>query len=87
MLFFRMRAQQGGTAERKAMIDGDHALPVTQQARPVGISRSSAYYQSRGVSEADLKSMRRINELHLDHPFAVARMSPSDIKEPGIFGI
>jgi putative transposase len=56
------------------MIDRDHALPVTQQARLVGISRSSAYYQSRGVSEADLKLMRRIDELHLEHPFAGARM-------------
>jgi putative transposase len=33
MLFFRKRAQQGGTAGRKAMIDRDHALPVAQQAR------------------------------------------------------
>nr|WP_116117172.1 IS3 family transposase [Paraburkholderia sp. BL6669N2] len=72
--FFRKRAQQGGTAGRKAMIDRDHALPVTQQARLLGISRSSAYYQPREVSEADLKLMRRIDELHLDHPFAGARM-------------
>ncbi|REG51790.1 putative transposase [Paraburkholderia sp. BL6669N2] len=56
------------------MIDRDHALPVTQQARLLGISRSSAYYQPREVSEADLKLMRRIDELHLDHPFAGARM-------------
>ena len=56
------------------MIDRDHALPVTQQARLVGISRSSAYYRPRAVSEADLKLMRRIDELHLEHPFAGARM-------------
>jgi putative transposase len=56
------------------MIDRDHALPVTQQVRLVGISRSSAYYRPRAVSEADLKLMRRIDELHLEHPFAGARM-------------
>lgn len=39
---FLESAQQGGTAGREAMIDPDHALPVTQQARLVGISRSSA---------------------------------------------
>jgi putative transposase len=36
------------------MIDRDHALPVTRQARLVVISRSSVYYQSRRVSEGDL---------------------------------
>nr|WP_143327042.1 IS3 family transposase [Paraburkholderia hospita] len=82
--FFRKRAQQGGTAGRKAMIDRDHALPVTQQARLVGISRSSAYYQSRGVSEADLKLMRRIDELHLEHPFAGARMLARLLRREGI---
>ncbi|MCA8228143.1 IS3 family transposase [Burkholderia vietnamiensis] len=82
--FFRKRAQQGGTAGRKAMIDRDHALPVTQQARLVGISRSSAYYQSRGVNEADLKLMRRIDELHLEHPFAGARMLVRLLRREGI---
>nr|WP_211609410.1 IS3 family transposase [Paraburkholderia haematera] len=82
--FFRKRAQQGGTAGRKAMIDRNHALPVTQQARLVGNSRSSAYYQSRGVSEADLKLMRRIDELHLDHPFAGARMLARLLRREGI---
>ncbi|WP_410451454.1 IS3 family transposase [Paraburkholderia sp. 31.1] len=82
--FLGKRAQQGGTAGRKAMIDRDHALPVTQQARLVGISRSSAYYQSRGVSEADLKLMRRIDELHLEHPFAGARMLARLLRREGI---
>ena len=35
--FFRGRAHQGGIAERKAMIDRDHALSVTKQAEVVGI--------------------------------------------------
>jgi putative transposase len=32
------------------------------------------YYQARPVSAADLAIMRRIDELHLDHPFAGSRM-------------
>jgi putative transposase len=36
------------------MIDHDHALPVSRQVRLVGIARSSAYYEPRPVSEADL---------------------------------
>ncbi|MGF6935298.1 putative transposase [Paraburkholderia sp. UCT70] len=56
------------------MIDRTHALPVSQQARLVGIARSSVYYRAQPVSEADLLLMRRIDELHMEFPFAGARM-------------
>ncbi len=56
------------------MIDRGHQLPVSQQAKLVGIARSSAYYRPRQVSEADQNLMRRIDELHLEFPFAGARM-------------
>jgi putative transposase len=52
------------------MIDREHALPVSRQVRLVGIARSSAYYQPHPVSEADQKLMRRLDELHLEFPFA-----------------
>jgi putative transposase len=61
-------------AERKAMIDRSHALPLTRQAEALGISRGSLYYQPQPVSEADLAVMRRMDELHLDYPFAGSRM-------------
>ena len=38
------------------------------------MSRGSVYYLSRPVSDADLALMRRIDALHLDHPFMGARM-------------
>jgi putative transposase len=56
------------------MIDRTHALPVSQQTRLVGIARSSAYYRPRPVSEADQLLMRRIDVLHMEFPFAGARM-------------
>lgn len=56
------------------MIDRAHALPVSRQARLVGISRSSVYYAPSPLSDADLSLMRRIDALHLEHPFAGARM-------------
>ena len=71
---FSRCARQGGTAERKAMIDRGHALSITRQATALGISRSSAYSHPRRVSDADLALMRRIDELHLDYPFAGSRM-------------
>jgi putative transposase len=61
-------------AERKAMIDCSHALPLARQAEALGISRGSVYYAPRPVSASDLALMRRMDELHLDYPFAGSRM-------------
>jgi putative transposase len=66
------------------MIDRDHALPVARQAKLVGISRSSVYYVPNPVSDADLALMRRIDELHLEHPFAGARMLMRLLKREGL---
>jgi putative transposase len=56
------------------MIDRQHDLPVSRQAKELGISRGSIYYLPRATSTADLALMRRIDELHLDYPFAGSRM-------------
>jgi putative transposase len=56
------------------MIDRDHLLPITRQAQLVNISRGSVYYAPEPASEADLRLMRAIDELHLELPFAGARM-------------
>ena len=56
------------------MIDPEHDLPIQKQAAVLDISRSSVYYQPRPVSESDLWLMRRIDELHLNYPFAGSRM-------------
>jgi len=56
------------------MIDRVHALPIARQARELGISRGSVYYMPRPVPASDLAIMRRIDELHMDFPFAGSRM-------------
>ena len=56
------------------MIDREHDLPITKQAEALSISRGSVYYLPRPVSGADLELMRRLDELHLELPFAGARM-------------
>lgn len=56
------------------MIDPRHKLPITRQAKELGISRGSIYYLPRATSATDLALMRRIDELHLDYPFAGSRM-------------
>jgi putative transposase len=56
------------------MIDRGHALSVTKQAEAAGLARSTVYYLPRPVPAADLELMRQIDRLHLEFPFAGARM-------------
>ena len=65
------------------MIDRKHDLPVSRQAAVLGISRGSVYYLPRAESDADLALMRRIDELHLDYPFAGSRMLQGLLKQEG----
>ena len=66
------------------MIDRNEPLSVTRQAQLLGISRGSVYYLPRPVSEADLALMRRLDELHLEHPFMGARMLRDQLQREGI---
>lgn len=66
------------------MIDRTPALPVTQQAQELGISRSSIYDLPRQTSDADLAIMRRLDELHMDFPFAGSRMLRDLLAAEGI---
>ena len=56
------------------MIDRRHDLPIVRQCQALGLARSTAYYRPAPVSPEDLALMRRLDELHLQHPFAGARM-------------
>jgi putative transposase len=56
------------------MIDRGHDQPLTRQVEALCISRSSVYYLPRAVPEADLAIMHRLDRLHLEYPFAGARM-------------
>jgi putative transposase len=47
------------------------------------LARSTAYYQPRPVSDTALAIMRRIDELHLQYPFAGARMLRELLRQAG----
>lgn len=66
------------------MIDRQHALPITRQAELMGISRGSVYYLPKPTSLAELALMRRIDELHLEHPFMGARMLRRQLQRAGV---
>jgi len=56
------------------MIDRYAKLSISRQADLLNICRGSIYYLPKPVSERDLDLMRRLDELHLKHPFMGARM-------------
>ena len=65
------------------MIDHEHRLSLSRQARLLGMSRGSVYYQRRPAAVADLALMRRIDALHLDYPFAGSRMLRALLRQEG----
>ena len=65
------------------MIDAAHALSISRQAQLAGISRGSVYYVSKPVGAADLVLMRRLDALHLEHPFMGARMLRDQLNREG----
>ena len=65
------------------MIDRTHQLPVRRQCQLLKLARSTAYYHATPVSETALALMRRIDELHLAHPFAGARMLRDLLRREG----
>ena len=65
------------------MIDREAELPIKRQAQLLGISRGTVYYHPEPIPEAELALMRRIDELHLDYPFAGSRMLRDLLRREG----
>lgn len=66
------------------MIDPKHAVSIRRQAELLGISRAAVYYVPRPICEGDLALMRRIDELHLECPYAGARTLRDLLQQEGI---
>lgn len=66
------------------MIMRGHDLALSTQAELLGIARSTLYCPPRPVSALELAVMRRIDELHLKHPFAGNRMMRDLLMNDGI---
>ena len=66
------------------MIDKTHDLTVVRQAKLRDLSRSSLYYLPLPTPDSDLRLMWRMDELHLDHPFAGARMLRDMLKPESV---
>jgi putative transposase len=55
------------------MVDPQADLSVRRQCELLGVSRSGLYYEAVGPSAEELELMRRMDELHLAHPFYGSR--------------
>ena len=65
------------------MIDRKHKLSIKRQAKALGVARSCVYYLPKPVSQEELALMRRVDELHLEYPFAGSRMLQQLLKGEG----
>jgi putative transposase len=82
MIFWPARSSHR-RCERKTMIDPTHELPIVRQAQLLEVSRSSVYYLPQTTPESELALMRRIDEMHLEYPFAGARMLRDLLRHEG----
>jgi putative transposase len=66
------------------MINPTQSLSITHQARLLGISRGSVYYQPKGLSKTKLALMHAIDRLHMEHPFMGTRMLSDHLARQGL---
>jgi putative transposase len=65
------------------MIDRDHPLPISKQARVLDIARSTVYYKPHGLSLKDIALMKAIDRIHTEQPFKGARRIADDLAHQG----
>ena len=65
------------------MIDRTHRVSISGQARLLGLSRGSVYYQRRPPAAADVALRRQLDEVHVESPFAGSRMLRDLLRQEG----
>ena len=58
---------------RRDLVDAEASVSVRRQCDLLRVTRSSLYYEPVGPDEEELALMRRIDALHLEHPFYGSR--------------
>lgn len=69
--------------ERRALLAPSIPPSVRRQCELVAVNRSSLYYTPVQTDDEELALMRRIDELHLKHPFFGSRMMTQTLKMHG----
>ena len=68
---------------RRALVKPRISLSMRKQCELLGVNRSSLYYQPVGQDPEELAMMRRMDEVHLVHPFFGSRMMTQTLKGEG----
>jgi putative transposase len=69
--------------ERRTMVQPDPALSMRLQCELLGVNRSSLYYDPVPTDPEELALMRRIDELHVKHPFYGNRKVAQELSKVG----
>ncbi len=68
---------------RRALVESDAQLSMRRQCELLGVNRSSLYYDPVEPDAEELALMRRMDALHLKHPFFGSRMMTQTLKAEG----
>jgi putative transposase len=66
------------------LVEANAGLSMRRQCELLGVNRSSLYYEPVEPDAEELGLMRRIDELHLKHPFFGSRMMTQTRKADGV---
>lgn len=69
---------------RRALVEADAGVSMRRQCELLGVNRSSLYYEPVEPDAEELALMRRIDDLHLKHPFYGSRKIARTLKDEGI---
>ena len=68
---------------RRELVEPNAPLSMRWQCELLGVNRSSLYYEPVEPDGEQLALMRRMDELHLKHPFFGSRMMTQTLKAEG----
>ena len=69
---------------RRALVEANARPSMRRQCELLGVNRSSLYYEPVEPDAEELALMRRMDELHLKHPFFGSRMMTRTLKAKGV---
>ena len=69
---------------RRALVEADARPSMRRQCELLGVNRSSLYYEPVEPDTEELALMRRMDALHLQHPFFGSRMMTQTLKAQGL---
>ena len=69
---------------RRTLVEPNVGISMRGQCELLGVSRSTLYYEPVAPDAEELALMRRLDELHLEHPSFGSRMMTRTLKTKGI---